>query len=247
MVSIINKRAINHDLHCEDNFFIFENGEKIIGAVLDGCSSGKDAWWASKLISNILSKIQQEWNDFSAITTDSSLWDAYVNEILFQTSLKIRDIVKVLDVDWESLLSTIVFFVYDKENEQLYVKFIGDGVFFVKKDGEWYDIENNENNMPLYLGYYFDKENKSLMNFIQSRRTELVYGVEEFSISSDGIYSFSNIKEKELKQSIPIEFLIKEDLTFRKLKHELGRKFNMLADSGWIINDDLTIIKYKNI
>ena len=146
-----------------------------------------------------------------------------------------------------NLLSTIVFFVYNKNTKTLYVKFVGDGAFFYKKENIWYSIENDENNTPLYLGYYCNIPEKNLFKFLETRTTYILDEVEEFAISSDGIFSFKNNKDndEEIKIKNPENYLIVDE-SFIKLKHELGKKFIGLRNDGWVIKDDLTVIKYKN-
>lgn len=246
MVSILNKRSVNHPNWCEDNYFILEDDNKIVGAVLDGCSSGSDTYWASKTFSYVFRALIKDWNNFQVFNISTSNWDNYANELFVDFSSKLKVISDTLSLDNSmELLSTIVFFVYHKENQKLYVKFLGDGAFFYKSvDGEkTILVINDENNMPLYLGYYFDNPQSDFQKYLQTRVNYEINGVERFAISTDGIFSFNHNKLTPSEKK-PIEFLIEDDY-LSHLKSGLSRKFNILSKDGWVIEDDLTIIRYQ--
>lgn len=240
MISTLNKRSHDHENHCEDNLYITENDGFIYGAVFDGCSSGINTHWASQTLNYIFHNLSKK-NFFINGLFDSL--EIEVNNFLFQVGVDLYKSSKLLELKTENLLSTIVFFAYEKSTKLLYVKFLGDGTFFIYDD-EWKFIDNNEDNMPLYLGYYC-ADNEQMRKYIESRASYLLENVNHFAICTDGIDSFRNYKEK-ISISDPVTFLIKEDKFFT-MKHELGKKFNILKEDGWVIHDDLTIIKYKSI
>lgn len=247
MISILNKISAEHEIHCEDNYYLFEDENIIVGAVLDGCSTGINSHWASQTLQYCFKLYEKSFGFNEFITTFSNGWDNDVNDILSYVATTLNKAKQVLGLEDMNLLSTIVFFVYNKNTKTLYVKFVGDGVFFYKKENIWYSIENDENNIPLYLGYYCNIPEKNLFNFLETRTTYILDEVEEFAISSDGIFSFKNNKDndEEIKITSPENYLIVDE-SFIKLKHELGKKFIGLRNDGWVIKDDLTVIKYKN-
>lgn len=247
MITILNKISSEHELHCEDNYYLFEDENIIVGAVLDGCSTGINSHWASQTLQYCFKQYEKAFGFNEFITLFSNGWDSEVNNILCEVATALNETKKVLDLTDMNLLSTIVFFVYNKKTKTLYVKFIGDGAFFYKKNNEWYSIENDENNTPLYLGYYCQIPKENLLSFLTTRVTYILDEIEEFAISSDGIFSFKNNKslEEEIQITSPENYLIADE-SFIKLKHELGKKFIGLRNDGWVIKDDLTVIKYKN-
>ncbi len=247
IVSILNKRSTNHPNWCEDNYYLYEDDKKIIGAVLDGCSSAKDSFWTSKTFSYIFNVLSKEWNNFIAFQLTTNL-DNFTNELFVDFAEKLKIIANTLSLTDMELLSTIIFFVYRKEEQKLYVKFLGDGAFYYKVDGELHLIENDENNMPLYLGYYFNNLNGDFLNYLKTRVKYEIANVQEFAICTDGIFSFfiQDNKKELLEENIqnPINYLLADDY-LAHLKSGLSRKFNILTKSGWVIEDDLTVIKYK--
>lgn len=252
MVSILNKRSPDHLNWCEDNYFIYENDKIIVGAVLDGCSTGKDSHWASKTLALVFDSLKPLWNNFEIFENPDINPIYYIDKIIADCSNSLSEISTTLKLPFDNFLSTIVFFVYHKETKQLAVKFFGDGAFFYKTDevdGEYIMVENDEKNMPLYLGYYFKNENNNLTRYIETRNCYILENVVDFSICSDGIFSFKHHpllnknQEDELKN--PIDFLIK-DKFLQNLKAGLSRKFNMLTKQGYVIEDDLTVMRYIN-
>jgi hypothetical protein len=250
MLSILNKRSSGHPNHCEDSYFVHEDDYKIVGAVLDGCSTGYNSHFASQFIAYSFDRICRQTNGFEYFHHPEPLWNDFVVDIFGQIAFDIRITMRSLDLTDMNFLSTIVFFVYMKEDRRLYVKFIGDGCVVVNGDY----IRNDENNTPLYLAYYVDSHTNEIVNFINSRHTKTFSDVIDFSICSDGIDSFINLKNPHLDQSIPIRFLI-EDSRSVKLKNGLSKKFNILTNRSedlklddehywWDIQDDLTIIRY---
>jgi len=249
MISVLNKRSSNHPNWCEDNYYLYEDDKIIVGAALDGCSSGNDSFWASKTFAYIFKTLSKEWNNFIAFDLTMDL-DNFTNELLVNFAEKLKIITDTLSLTDMELLSTIVFFVYRKSEQKLFVKFLGDGAFYYKVDGELQLIENDENNMPLYLGYYYDNSNGHFLNYLKTRVKYEIANVEEFAICTDGIFSFSiqESKKESLEKNIenPINYLLADNY-LTHLKSGLSRKFNILSKSGWVIEDDLTIIKYSKI
>lgn len=244
MLSILNKRSVNHPNWCEDNYFIHEDEKILLGAVLDGCSSGTDSYWASKTISLFFDKLKKEQNNFEHFHYDNA-WNFTTRELLLKLADHINLISKFLYLDENTFLSTIVFFVYHKQKQKLFVKFIGDGSFYYEGvDGEYKQVVNDENNMPLYLAYYADRAENSLNNFLNSRPEFIIENVKDFSICTDGIDSFAFNKYNAESEHDPKVFLLKDDF-LTHLKAGLSRKFNILTKEGWVIEDDLTIIRYK--
>lgn len=244
MLSILNKRSIDHPNWCEDNYFVHQDDKIILGAVLDGCSSGTDSYWASKTISLFFEKLKKTQNNFEHFHYTES-WDFCTRELLLDLAFSINQLTKALQLDENTFLSTIVFFVYHKEKEKLFVKFVGDGSFYYQGvDGEFKQVVNDENNMPLYLAYYAGMKESTLTNFINSRPQFVVDGVKDFSVCTDGIDAFTFKKMEGEPEHNPKVFLL-TDPFLTHLKAGLARKFNILTRDGWVIEDDLTIIRYK--
>lgn len=243
--SILNKRASTHPNWCEDNYFLIETDEYAIGAVLDGCSTGLNSYFASTLMKYAFEK------SCVVPTLPKPNYLEYTNDLLgnvWFTVIQTKDMLGVSDLH---LLSTIVFFIYNKRHEELFVKFAGDGTIVV--NGIAYT--NDEKNAPDYLAYHNNWADFSKWN--KTRRTEQFVNVETFAICTDGIDSFVNLKNPHISKQIAIDYLLQCD-DFGKLSNQLNKKFNILTNRDeelkksddlywWDIKDDITIIKYATL
>lgn len=252
MISILNKRSDCHPNWCEDNYFLHEDDEYIIGAVFDGCSTGINSHFASTLMKYsfekaIKNKINVEQLNQSSNSTD--YFDLLIGDVRIDLE-KIKDQMNLTELH---LLSTIIFFMYRKSQKTLWVKFIGDGTIYVNDEA----FTNDENNTPDYLTYHLNDPWSRFFHWIHCKPTRLYKDVLMFSICSDGIDSFTNVKNPHLSKQIPVNYLI-NNLDFANLKNGLNKKFHILTNCSedlkksdelycWTIKDDLTIIRYAII
>ena len=248
MISILNKRAPTHPNWCEDNYWIKETKNLIIGAVLDGCSTGKDSHFASTLFKHLLERIHKTNYDYYERESSLGIIEVYLWE-LWGVGREGKQLCSLSEMN---LLSTVVMFVYNKETLQLTVKFVGDGVVYA--NGQ--EFVNDEANQPNYLAYHFEKSFEEAQKFINSRRMETFENVVDFSVCTDGIQSFVNLKNPSLDPKIAVDYLVK-DTRWVGMTHGLGKKFNILTNRvdeyklsdemcWWEIQDDLTIIRYHD-
>lgn len=251
MIQVLNKRASTHPNHCEDNYWVEETDQYVVGAVLDGCSTGIESHFASTLIRHILSTSWKT-NDTQnyLINHDSFEFISMLfGDVLFELNV-INDRLKLSELHY---LSTIVLFVYDKIGKQLFVKFAGDGSVFT--DQGYYT--HDENNMPDYIAYHINEVWSQKNKWIKSRHFEFYENVNQFSICTDGIDSFVNLKNPHLDREIAKNFILNSD-KFSGLKTGLTKRFNILTNKNeslkesdelwyWDIQDDLTIIHYANL
>ena len=253
MLQVLNRRAHTHANHCEDSYFVHEDDDKIVGAVLDGCSTGYNSHWASQFVAYSFERLCKDSHGFRYFSHPVSSWPLFETNIFRSVGNDIRMGMEMMSLSDMNFLSTIVFFVYLKSDRLLHVRFIGDGCAVV--NGRYY--RNDENNMPQYLAYFVGLSDDEFERFVSSRRVEVFEGVDNFAICSDGIDSFVNLKNGHLDRSIPIRFLV-EDPRSINLKNGLAKKMNILTNTSealklddehcwWQIHDDLTIIRYANI
>jgi hypothetical protein len=251
MISILNKRSTTHPNWCEDNYFIEETDEFIVGAVLDGCSTGINSHFASTAFKYALEKAYSD--DNSAVPPHPSKYDAYFCTLTVKVHGILKDLKSVLNLSDLHLLSTVIFFIYNKHKCELYVRFIGDGTIVV--NGVTY--KNDELNTPDYLTYHIDYEWFDFLKWIRTRRVEQFVNVQNFAICTDGIDSFVNLKNPHIPKQIAIDFLLRND-EYNALTNQLNKKFNILTSRDeelkrsdelywWDIKDDLTIIKYATL
>lgn len=247
MIQILNKRSSTHPNWCEDNYWVKETDKIIIGAVLDGCSTGINSHWASLSIKYLLEKASKDEIKYGHPND-------LCTRIIVDIWLNLISLQKLMDISEMNILSTIVFFHYNKEKNELFVKFFGDGVIYVNGN----EIINDENNTPDYLAYYCNdcKYSVDIFEWINNRRSEFYENVTDFSICSDGIHSLVNLKNPHIKKEVAINFLIIDE-QWKRLENGLNKKFNILTNRDedlkrsnelywWDIKDDLTIIKFNS-
>ena len=244
MIQILNKRAITHDNHCEDDYWIHSENGVIVGAVLDGCSTGINSHFASTLVKYSLENSK----DYIRYTTcpAESAFD-FLTQQVKKSMVAVAGYLGLTDMN---LLSTIVFFHYDTYTKELVVKFFGDGVVYVNGERN----EHSEDNAPQYLAYHMDDNYDDFEAYLLSRKTLNFNNVVEFKICSDGIDSLVNIKNMKVPSVAGKEYLLYGD-DFKTQKTGLAKRFKLLTShnnelpeghSWWVIKDDLTVISYTN-
>lgn len=247
MTSILNKRASGHPTHCEDSYFLYEDDVKIVGAVLDGCSTGINSHFASQFFAYALERYSVQSVGFDHYLAPPSKWEIFERVMFNDISDRMWNISATLGLTRMHFLSTIVYFVHLKRERELHVTFFGDGVVYV--NGERFT--NEENNMPDYFAYHVSND---LDTYVASRPRRVFSDVSDFSICTDGIDSFVNLRDGHLDRSIPVDFLVRDTRSIN-LKNGLNKKFNILTNRSediklsdehwwWDIQDDLTIIRY---
>lgn len=252
MISILNKRSSGHSNWCEDNYYVKEFDNHIVGAVLDGCSTGINSHFASTLIKYSLeTSINEDVNIRQLLT---GRFEDYYYQIIGDVRSDLIDIQRTLKLADLHLLSTIVFFVYHKSAKKLYVKFFGDGVIYVNGN----EIVNDENNTPDYLAYHLTETWSGFFGkVLPEKRFETYESVTNFSICSDGIHSLVNLKNPHINKQVAINFLVIDE-QWNNQANGLNKKFNILTNKDdaikrseelywWDIKDDLTIIRYATI
>lgn len=258
MLSQVIRKSEAHINWCEDNNFIFEKDDFILGAVFDGCSTATNSEFSSKTLSLIFQKIVTDENMYQSLCSNTSVLNDFDDErkeenitktykaFIHEVAIKMASIKSLLGLGELDFLSTIIFFFYDKNNENLFVAFIGDGVLFYKgEDGQFCTIENNQNNTPSYLGYYIMNSVPSKDAFLDWTAKFFIKNVKDFSICSDGIFAFRyKVDPDGLELRDPVKFLT-QDESFTHLKTGLEKKVNILKNEGWKLEDDLTVIRYK--
>lgn len=216
MLSKLCVRA-THKNQCEDSLFVQEGESSIWGCVCDGCSTGIKSHFASQLICYAC-----ELTDF-----EISLWYR-----AYQIGTILKSIKEDLRLSEMNLLSTCILFEYYPETKHLFIKCLGDGVYYI--NGEEFIVE--QNNTPDYMGYHLD----NLSKYIDKYPTLHYKDVESFQICSDGIGSFQRSQFEETNKN-PTILLDKPSSS-----NYLQRMFNVLIKDKWTIADDLTIISYYN-
>jgi hypothetical protein len=230
-----------HDNHNEDYCIIEDAGKnyKLI-AVMDGCSSGSDSYFASTLIGKILRKLAKH-EAYREYAEDKELDTVKLMETI---SLNLFDnlnhIYNFLDLKSNEILSTLILGIVNTKNQSAEIRVVGDGLIFV--DGQKIEFDNN--NRPDYLGYHLTMDKQI---WFQTRTKKIsIRKFNDLSISTDGIFTFKNhdgkIYPKITDDDILHEFYL--DMANLETPNKLKKSFLKIKDEfGQKPNDDLSIVR----
>jgi len=223
-----------HKVYCED-FLIdiqLNTNLKLLG-VFDGCSSGINSHFASAIFGNaIISSTKNiELKDET---------DVLLKNILWQSIQKIKQTSQILNLSSNELLTTIILNLIDFEKQVCSIIAIGDGLIALNQEV----IKIEQNNMPDYLVYHFyELENYSgFDNFINKQVKFDNKTFTDITISTDGIYSFTNVNSQISENEI-VDYFVKDEF-LKNNQAMLSRKHNILKTKYNATNlDDLAIIR----
>ncbi|MFZ4930951.1 protein phosphatase 2C domain-containing protein [Chryseobacterium sp. Mn2064] len=183
-----------HTLHCEDDLIIKKiSTDKMICAVMDGCSTAMDSHFASTLIGKILRKIIVECGYRELYEKDSSLsLDQQLKDIIKSLFEEMRFMKKYLMLDEKELLSTLIILFYDHSQNKGIILSIGDGIVCINGEITEFDRDNK----PDYLAYHL---NKNFEEWYKSLHQKIHFDhLDDVSIATDGILTFSQVKKQIL-------------------------------------------------
>ena len=135
-----------------------------------------------------------------------------------------------------------MLFIYNLNNNELLVKFFGDGCAYANND-ELLFFNNDEENKPDYVSYQLSDLLKSpyaFTNYYKGKKSFIV-NTKDFSISSDGLFSFRKTIDSEPDFNYT-NYLVKDDFLYKN-PASLKRKLNIIKNKGYEHYDDLTIIR----
>jgi hypothetical protein len=234
-----------HTNHCED-FLIVESlgSDKKLIAVFDGCTMAKESVFASNLFGKILRSIAKRkfYEEFVTSGAITNLRDE-LKGIIKNLIEEIKHIKSRLDLDVNELLSTKIVGGVDTDKCNAEIITIGDGL--ICADGDITEFEQGDK--PDYLGYHLAEDFNSW--FDKQEQIVTISSFSDLSISTDGIFTFKNLKDKSAQKSEKniIEYLlINRDYSLHD--NMLQRKLLTLK-SNWnhVVTDDLAIIRLLSI
>ncbi|MBO9631737.1 MAG: protein phosphatase 2C domain-containing protein [Chitinophagaceae bacterium] len=225
--------------HCEDQFFVGETGnQKLLCAVMDGCTMATESYFASTLIAKLLRKIakqrsfQELYQQANYVVPETEL-RSVLNE-LFNELNKARN---SLMLDTKELLSTIIIFLLDIEKRTGAWIAIGDGMICFDQQVNNFDQDNK----PDYLGYHLSKDFEQWYN---GHLQKGCFGpVSSISIASDGIFSFIPTDNKQYPSVNVLNYLL-FDPEHSDRKDMLSLKLKRIEYiHGLKPGDDLSLVK----
>lgn len=180
-------RGAAHTLHCEDDYYVFENEEVVIAAVFDGCSSGVDSHFASTMHKYCLREILEDIPYILREDDNRNFPFKDINESGKEIISSLFD--KIYRLEYKvntEMLSTVVLTMINKMTKEYFICFAGDGV--CKINDKIHSIHDSNSNAVWYLSsvnyyefsQYYDKYCTKFSGVFEN----------EISISTDGIESF---------------------------------------------------------
>ncbi len=211
-----------HLNHCEDYLFTYNiANDKIVCAVMDGCTMGADSYFASTLVGRLLRKVckVKAYKQLYGLEKDESL-DEYLKGIMKELFSELVAAKNQLMLERNELLTTLIIMLFDSRANKGIVLAIGDGL--VNTNGTITEFE--QNNKPDYIGYHLSEEFDTWYN----RQKQIIRfdELKDVTIATDGITTFTKIADKKIEDEInPVEFLTSdtkssnnEDMLYLKLK-----------------------------
>lgn len=235
-IATVSKRGTSHTDWNEDSLYYLQTESTVIGGVFDGCSSGKDSYFASKLFANVFKATIEQAKQAICINNFPTLVNSFF--------INLHKAINTIGLCREETLSTAILFIYDIETNQLMVKFFGDGVAY--SNHNLFEIfKVDEENKPDYIAYSLESilKEADFHRYWQSKKSFLTK-TKDFSISTDGIFSFKHVNK--LEPNVEIEKYLAHDLFLYKNAAGLKRKLNIIRNKGFEHDDDLTVIRVIN-
>ncbi|REC63379.1 stage II sporulation protein E (SpoIIE) [Chryseobacterium pennae] len=228
-----------HTNHCEDHLLIKKiNSNKIICAVMDGCSTAMESHFASTLAGKILRKIIIEtgYRELYEKNIQSGI-DEQLKEIIKRLFDEITFLKKHLMLDEKELLTTLIILLYDATDNKGIILSIGDGVICINGQITEFDRDNT----PDYFAYHL---NANFENWYTNQIQKIFFEkLEDISIATDGILSFSKIKKADSESVNCIEYLM-IDQSNSDTDEMLNKKIKALEHRyGMKPTDDLAIVR----
>jgi hypothetical protein len=230
-----------HQNNCEDHLYIGEYGKnKILCAVMDGCTTALESHFASTLVGKILKKIciEKGYKEFIEQDDLQLTIEENLKSILRDLLNELKILKNQLMLDSKELLTTLIIMLFDKNNEQGIILAVGDG--FVNVNGEITEFE--QDNKPDYLGFHLSEDFETFYN---SQKQKIEFNkITNVSISTDGIFTFEKSAPNKSKEEINvIEFLTTEKTNCEK-DEMLNLKLKILENEfGLKPTDDFSIIR----
>ena len=230
-----------HINHCEDYLFTDTIGNnKIICAVMDGCTMGKDSYMIATIIGKLLRKICKSVNykEFYTKAAHELSLDNYLKAILQELFHEIKIIKNQLQLDREELLTTLIILLADIKADKGILLAIGDGVVSINGMVTTFDQDNK----PDYLGFHLSKDFDTWYDAQQQRL--FIDTLRDISIATDGMESFTRVAAPENSETLdPVAFLL-HDQTGLGNEEMLNMKLKTIEHKyGLNHTDDLAVIR----
>lgn len=231
-----------HFNHCEDYLYTGAFGKnKLLCAVMDGCTMALDSHFASALVGKILKKLCLEKSYQELVVKNES---AHPIEQELKSLLKalledLKTVRNQLMLDTKELLTTLIIMLIDTATEEGIVLVIGDGM--VSINGTVTEFE--QDNKPDYLGFHLSDDFES---FYAGQLQKITFDtIQDISIATDGIFTFEKMAKTKL-DTIDVQHYLTADTLHSETEEMLTLKLKVLANQyGLLPTDDFSMIRIR--
>lgn len=237
----ISKMGEFHVEHNEDaSATVTLDDDKLLIAVMDGCSMGTESHFASTLIAKLLRKIGKEVSYKAFAERTRATVDNLLETVMEQLFLELKELKNRLLLETEEILSTLLLGICDTKQKRLSLMTVGDGLICC--NGKYTEYEQDDK--PDYLGYHL---HKSFGEWYSSQTQRLhLSDVSDCSISTDGIFTFKKFDANEyppVEDAEIIDYLLIENEDTENEKMLSKKLLHIEKKYGLKPSDDLTIIR----
>ena len=237
----LSKIGTFHINHNEDAVAITEIGQnKLMMAVMDGCSMGEESHFASTLIAKVLRKIGKEISFKEFIKKEEKSVKELLKETLGLLFGELKEIKNRLLLEREEMLSTLILGILNHERREAEIIAIGDGL--ICDNGRY--IEYEQDNQPDYLGYHLSEDFEHWFQLQQQKLS--LKNIEDLSLSTDGIFTFKKFDNKHYRSIEENELLdlMLIDRQWSSQENMLKKKLVKIEQEfGLKPSDDLSILR----
>nr|WP_315035296.1 protein phosphatase 2C domain-containing protein [uncultured Chryseobacterium sp.] len=231
-----------HTNHCEDYFIIKKiSTNKMVCAVMDGCSTAIDSHFASTLVGKALRKIIIEYGYKELYEKDiQRTLDEQLKEILKSLFAEMVFLKNHLMLDEKELLTTLIILLYDSSEDKGVILSIGDGVVCINGKITEFDRDNK----PDYLAYHL---HESFEVWYEKQYQKIFFNsLDDISIATDGIQTFSKIRKTDSDDNVDFVNFLMIDQSGKDSEEMLNKKLKSLEHQhGLKPTDDLAIIRLR--
>lgn len=232
------KRGAYHPEFCEDFSLAELLGTRLVLAVMDGCTMGRESHFASTLLAKILRKVIREWpyrQYHGKLPATPTLADE-LRELLAAVFADLRQLKSQLLLDTRELLTTLALALLDPATGAVEILVLGDAT--VALNGQLIRFE--QDNRPDYLAYHLAQPFADWYG----RQTQRLSApaCHDLSLATDGIDSFEPAAPTPDLPDIPALLLLDTQLAERP--EMLAIKVRRLESTfALTATDDVAIVR----
>lgn len=227
-----------HTNHCEDYIFTGKTGkDRLLIAVMDGCTMGSESHFAANLCGKLLRKIAIQL-EYENLKNQSPALKQELQHIMERLMQELAAAKNQLSLEREEMLHTLIIGIVDASTGNAELLVVGDGLVAINEDVFVFDQDDKPDYLGYHIGSNFEEWYRSQKQFLSAVHFN------RLSIATDGIFTFRNFAAKT---ETPLDEIYREllfDETDRKFPKMLENKLAQLNRSkDWVNGDDLAIVR----